>query len=131
MFSSNQVLKVSGTFEQLKECLEFALKTYGIRSKNLCFQLTQNGKFCIGWLDKEPWQNFQFGFNVDIVVDAIKKFLQEQPKQKSPYDYGDGSTDDGFLMKVIPETFSAAYEGIKEPFFGIVSFEKYTNYYSK
>lgn len=131
MISSNQILQISGTFEQLKECLELALKMYGLHTNDLSFQITQNGKFCIGWLVKEPWEKFQFGFSVDIAVDAIKKFLQEQPKQESPYDYGDGSTNDGFLMKAIPDTFAEIYEGIKEPFYGIVSFEKYTNYYGK
>ena len=105
MFSSNQILQISGTFEQLKECLEFALKMYGLHT--------------------------QFGFSIDIAVESIKKFLQEQPRQESLYDYDDGGTDDGFLMKVIPETFSDIHEGIKQPFYGIVSFESYTNYYSK
>ena len=131
MFSSNQILQISGTFEQLKECIEFALKMYGLHTNDLTFQLTKNGKFCIGWLDKEPWQRFQFGFSIDIAVESIKKFLQEQPRQESLYDYDDGGTDDGFLMKVIPETFSDIHEGIKQPFYGIVSFESYTNYYSK
>lgn len=131
MFSSNQILQISGRFEQLKKCLEFALNLSERHTNDLTFQITQNGKFCIGWIDKEPWQKFQFGFNVDIVVDTIKKFLKEQPRQESPYDYGDGSTNDGFLMKVIPETFADTHEGIKEPFYGIVSFERYTNYYGK
>ena len=138
MFNSNQILSVSGEFNQLKDCLEFALKMYGEKTDNLVFQLAKNGKFCIGWGNRKGkngnehiWQNFQFGFDINIATEAIKKFLQEQPRQESVFDYGDGSTSDGFLMKIIPETFAEVYEGIKEPFYGIVSFEKYTNYYGK
>ena len=53
MFSSNQILQISGTFEQLKECLEFALKMYGLHTNDLTFQLTKNGKFCIGLADRK------------------------------------------------------------------------------
>ena len=40
----------------------------------------------------------------------------------------------GFIVSftiVIPETFSDEQNGIKNPFYGIVSFETFTNFYSK
>ena len=48
-----------------------------------------------------------------------------------PYEYFDGGTNEGFLMKNIPETFSDEQDGIKNPFYGIISFEPFTNFYSK
>lgn len=39
-----------------------------------------------------------------------------------------------FVVKtflLIPETFSDERDGIKHPFYGIVSFETFTNFYSK
>jgi hypothetical protein len=34
-------------------------------------------------------------------------------------------------MKVIPDYFSDDWEEIEEPFYGIIYFEPYTNFYAK
>ena len=135
MFSSNQEFKISGDFSQLQSALEFAVGYDETQEKDLVFQIIEDGKYCIGWkLDDGPtkgWQDFQFDYNSEIVAKIIIQFLQKQKRKDSPYEYFDGSTDEGFLMKNIPETFSDEYEGIKNPFYGIVSFETFTNFYSK
>lgn len=62
MFSSNQILEVSGCLShhnELEAALEFALK-YSGEAKNmtqkeidrgckLLYQITKDGKYCIGW----------------------------------------------------------------------------------
>lgn len=135
MFSSNQILEVSGEFDQLREALDFAIDYYETQEKDLVFQITEDGKYCIGWKpDDGPtkcWENFQFDYDSEIVAKIIIQFLKKQKHKDSPYEYFDGSTDEGFLMKIIPETFADEKNGIKNPFYGIVSFETFSNFYSK
>ena len=127
MFSSNQVFEISGEFEQLRDALNFAIDYYEVQEKDLVFQITENGKYCIGWKPDdysiEGWENFQFDYDSEIVAKIIIQFLQKQKCKESPYG--------GFLMKAIPETFSEEENGIKDPFYGIISFEPFVNYYSK
>ena len=129
MFSSNQKLEISGDYPQLKHALEFAIKYY--EPQKVTFQKTKNGKFCLGWYTNEHWTDFQFNFDIDIVSKIIIQFLEEQKHKQRKYDNSDGSTSEGFLMKVIQSTFADEENGIKEPFYGIVSFEKFTNFYAK
>ncbi len=135
MFSSNQILEISGEFEQLRQVLVFAIDYYQAQKKELVYQTTEDGKYCIGWKpDSGPtkgWENFQFDYDSEIVAKIIIQFLQKQKYKESPYEYFDGGTNTGFLMKNIPETFSDEQDGIKNPFYGIISFETFTNFYSK
>lgn len=143
MFSSNQIFQISGDFEQLESALQFALE-YSGNAKNmtkkerdrgckLVFQITDSGKYCIGWGFKEVpkgWSEYQFEFEVPIVAKVIIQYLSNQPMPKSGYEGYDGFTKKGFLMKVIGETFSH-YKDIDNAFYGIVYFEPYCNFYSK
>lgn len=131
MMSSNQIFEISGDFNQLRSALDFAINYSRVNEKDLCFQITNDGKFCIGWGNKKGWERFQFGYDLEIVSKIIVKHLENQKYERSPYEYYDGETNEGFLMKVIPEVFSDKYEGIKNPFYGIVSFQPFTNFYSK
>lgn len=49
MFSSNQEFKISGDFSQLQAALNFAIDYYEMQEKDLVFQTTKDGKYCIGW----------------------------------------------------------------------------------
>lgn len=135
MFSSNQVLEISGEFYQLQAALDFAIGYYEKEEKDLVFQITENGKYCIGWKPNdypiEGWENFQFDFDTEIVSKIIIQFLKKQKFKDNHYDYFDGGTNEGFLLKAIPQTFSDEENGIKDPFYGIVSIEPFVNYYSK
>lgn len=135
MFSSNQRLEISGTHDQLEDALNFALSFSGYAHSKLVFQITENGKYCIGWSSSDiverGWEEFQFDPDTNIIAKIIVQFLTKQGRAESPYEYLDGCTSYGFLMKIIPESFSDEYKGIKNPFFGIVSFETFTNFYSK
>lgn len=135
MFSSNQVFEISGSMDQLELALRFAIEYDESNIKHLVYQITEDGKYCIGWTPERElikgWNKFQFDFDYEIVSRIIVQFLNKQEKQDSMYDSFDGSTDVGFLMKNIPDLFSDEYEGIKQPFYGIVSFEVFSNFYAK
>ena len=131
MFSSNQKLLISGSLDlfDIREALFFGI-TKAARSNNYCFQISTDDKqFCIGakYGDELPkgWNDFSFDFDIDIVARVIKQHLE---KQEIQYENQDGSYEKGFLMKNIESNYK---EKIKNSFYGIVSFEPYTNFYSK
>lgn len=130
MFSSDQIFEVSGDMQQLEKTIRFAIDMNGIGKSGICYQKTEDGKFCLGWGDEEGWSPFPFDFDPHIVAEIVKQHLEKQDCE-DPYAWADGSSDKGFLMKVIPETCADEYKGIKNPFYGIVSIEPFMNYYSK
>lgn len=129
MFSSDQVFDVSGDFEQLEDAIRFAVKMFG-NCKKIYYQITEDGKYCLGWAEDERWKPLPFDFDSHIIAEIVKQHL-EKNKKESKYEWADGTCEDGFLMKVIPETFSEENNGIKHPFYGIVSIEYFENFYSK
>ncbi|MBO5142196.1 MAG: hypothetical protein J6C46_04245 [Clostridia bacterium] len=145
MFSSNQILEVSGSLshmDELETALEFALKYSGNakslkqeeinRGNKLVYQITEDGKYCLGWSFKcipNGWNEYPFRFEIDIVSRIIRQHLESFPvKEDGNYD---GSYRKGFLMKCVAEDMSSESDGIKEPFYCIVYFEPYTCFYSK
>lgn len=142
MFSSNQILEVSGDLSHgndLYNALEFALKASGdINSftrtdkKSKCvYQITEDGRYCIGWAFdgiKDGWSEFQFDFDLNIISQIISQYLS---KQKVAEDIWDGGYSKGFIMKAIPESMGSTYKGVKNSSFGIVEFKPYTCFYSK
>lgn len=141
MFSSNQLLVVTGCIEhhdELKTALKFALELSGemecfTRAKNpgkCVYQITEDGRYCVGWAFNEikrGWNEYPFDFDLDIISQIIKKHLEKQTVQR---DMWDGSYHKGFYMKAIPHSFSDE-DGIQEPFYGIVEFRPYTCFYAK
>ena len=146
MFSSNQVLEVSGCLthtNELRNALEFALKASGNlpiftrpdRPTKCVYQITDKGSFCIGWSPfdavevKKGWNEFHFDFDLDIISAIIIQHLQKQELQSFG---GDGSSEKGFLMKCIETDFDDENdEGVKNSFYGIVEFRPFTCYYAK
>lgn len=142
MFSSNQILEVSGDLSQgndLYNALEFALKVSGninsfTRAENpskCVYQITDDGRYCVGWLYKDiedGWTEFQFDFDLGIISQIILNHLRNQEIEK---DIWDGGYHKGFIMKAIPESMGDEYDGIKKPFYGIVEFKPYTCFYSR
>lgn len=140
MFSSNQILSVSGSLKQLETALTFALNMDGrkdmwenIKETTAIFQITKDGRYCIGWATKdvipEGWKEFQFRPNVRIIAEIIKQYIDYHFTVER--DVWDGSYCKGFLMETIPETLDSEYDGIKKPFYCIVVFKPYTCFYSK
>jgi len=130
MFSSEQVFEVSGDFSQLELAIEFAIKMYEFTKNGVTYQVTKDGKFCLGWAEGDGWVKFPFDFDPHIVAEIVKQHLRKNRKE-SEWSNADGSTDDGFLMKAIDQVFSSEENGIKKPFYGIVSIEYFENFYAK
>ena len=141
MFSSNQVLEVSGKLnvDSIRNTLEFALKLSGNfetftrkeKHSTCVYQITEDGKYCIGWAFdgvEKGWSEFPFDFDLDIISRIICQHLE---KQGVVYGEWDGSYGKGFVMRVIEETLACEEAGVKNPFYGIVSFESYTCFYAK
>lgn len=83
MFTSNQELKISGDFTQLKHALRFALE-YS-ETRNFCFQRTGDS-YCIGWMTMNPkgeyvaekgWVKYQFDFDYDIVAKIVEQEIRK------------------------------------------------------
>ena len=57
MFSSNQVLEISGSLDQLETAIDFAMAYSGQkecftrrdRPAKCVYQITEDGRYCIGW----------------------------------------------------------------------------------
>ena len=133
MFSSNQEFKISGDLDQLEEALRFAIKYYGAGSgKDIFYQITSDGKYCLGWHETKNWIKYPFDFDIHIVSEIIKQHLLKlSVGQPTLYDDYDGSTEQGFIMKNITETFLDNEDNIVDPFYGIISIEPYECFYSK
>ena len=130
MFSSDQVFEVSGGMDQLEKAIKFAIDMYGVGESRISYQITGNGKYCLGWGDEGEWKRYPFDFDVHIVSEIVRQFL-EKLDCEDPYDRDDGGSGKGFLMRVIPAVFSDEEDGVKKPFYGIVSIEPFMNFYAK
>lgn len=142
MFSSNQVLQVSGCLDhrgELYNALDFALRTSGHlesftreeKPAKCVYQITEDGRYCIGWAFdgiEEGWKEYPFDFSVDIISQIIALHLDKQVIKSGMWD---GSYRKGFLMKGVEEFLDEEDCGIQNLFCGIVTFEPYTCFYSK
>lgn len=139
MFSSNQILEVSGCLthaNELRDALDFALKASGDlphftrpdKPSKCVYQITENGSYCIGWSPfdavENGWNEFPFDFDLNIISSIIINHLQ---KQKFESIGGDGSCDKGFIMSASVENDDT----VKNPFYCIVHFRPFTCYYAK
>ena len=130
MFSSDQVFEVSGGMDQLEKAIKFAIDMYGIGGSGISYQITGNGKYCLGWGDEGEWKKYPFDFDVHIVSEIVRQFLEKRDCE-DPYAWADGGSGKGFLMRVIPAVFSDEEDGVRNPFYGIVSIEPFMNFYAK
>ena len=144
MFSTNQILEVSGNLSEksseLENALRFAIVQSGHdfilrepeddRDRKLLYQITEDGKYCIGWgigKPKKGWLEYPFDFDIEIVGKIIRQHLVKFPMEVGS---NDGIFENGFIMKCIKGGLSDEYEGIKSPFYGIVYFKPYTCFYA-
>jgi hypothetical protein len=130
MFSSNQVLEISGDISHgldLYNALKYVIELHGSNIRS--FQITNDGKYVLGWIEnKEGWTAYPFEVTLDILEPIIREFLN---KQNVKEDIWDGSYNKGFLIKSVDETFADMQNYIKNPFYGIISIEPFTCFYSK
>lgn len=127
MFSSNQILQISCTPENLKRTLDFIFKLYYGDEPNPKRQLAYqvNGPyFAIGWhIEPERgWDKLLFERPaIELLVATIKQYLNDYP-DNTPDDC-DGFTRQGYLIETINE-FAQRYDyndcPIKRPDYGII-----------
>lgn len=117
MFSSNQVLSISGGHEdELNKALEFALTytddyshgRFKSKKARFLYQTSSAGEYLIriGYGDDRTWENgwkeYDFDFDVDIIAKIIMGFLVKQ--DYPPYGaFGDGSLHKGFIIRSAEE----------------------------
>lgn len=137
MFSSNQILDVSGSLDQINDALTFAMGYSGQlnhfsdaeqkRGCKIVFQITKDGKYCIGWGFQDVpygWTEYQFKPDIKIISAIIEQRLNEVRETEGVCD---GSYERGFRMRQI----DFHTEGVENPFYGLVYFEPYTCFYAK
>ena len=57
--------------------------------------------------------------------------MEKQEAGESEYGYFDGGTDDGFIMDCRTDIMADCEGKVKNPFYCIVSFSTFKNYYAK
>ena len=105
MFSSNQVLEISGDLNEsgiknLKAALSYVINASGDKIKN--FQIVDD-KLIFGWgkvcNQNSPWIKYPFEVNVDILVPIITDFLSKHKPDSYDFSDWDGGTYDGWKLK--------------------------------
>lgn len=144
MFSSNQIMEITGTMEDIESVLRFALKMSGNeknykdqkeieRGCKLVYQITPTHKYCIGWGFKtvQPgWKEYDFDFDPEIVAKIIAQHLKKyEPNNEEELEYFDGSTSKGFHMSA--DVWSDKGEDIQSKNYCIVFFEPHILLYAK
>ena len=144
IFLCFQVFAISGDLDcsnGIEDVLRFALKYSELdktmkkpkagRTLKLLYQITKDGKFCIGWsyvYVPEGWKEFPFKFSIKAVSKFIRDHLKDFPVEENVWA---GSYIKGFLMKAVKEAYGDEFEGIKMPVYTVVYFEPFTCFYSK
>lgn len=142
MLSSNGEFCITGDLHlknDLENTLEFLVKktrmyeyvTRKEKPSKCVFQITPDGRYCIGmtWDKKEGWNEFPFDFDIPIIAAIISKHLE---KQKLDYSCGgDGSFYAGYKAVNSDNSWLEEKNGIKNPHYCHIIFEPFTCYYAK
>lgn len=131
MYSSNQILQITGNLEHAKEllqALQFALEKSGFAVE--CYQITDDGKYVLGWGQYEPeaWTAYPVPPSIDELSKLIRNHLEGQIVVEGELD---GDYHEGFLIKAVDRHIGMGSDGVKEPAYGIISIEPFTCFYSK
>lgn len=144
MFSSNQVLEISGGMDQIEAAIGFALKYSGhtqcftrIEQPSRCvFQTTADGRYCIGWaLRKEEtpegWAEFPFDYDAAIIARIVRQWLEKTPLPHNDNECYDGTSKLGFLLQESGGCRWKERERIKTGSRCIVTIRPYWCFYAK
>lgn len=131
MFSSNQVLKISGELDALsvERALKFCLDVAGYSSYTLVWQALETGEFCIGFqygdeTTPQGWNCFPISDDTEIAALTATKYLERQEFPRECC--GDGSNDKGFLVERITYNDDGHIKNWNR---GIVKFSPFTCFY--
>lgn len=142
MFSSNQVLEISGSLNQLEAAIDFAMMYSGkkecftrkARPAKCVYQITDDGRYCIGWSfegTEEGWTEYPFDYDAKIISDIVRQYIGKAKKPINEFDGYDGSSHIGFLLQ---EGGGKTYEerdAVKNHFYCIVSIRPFWCFYAK
>jgi len=144
MFSSNQVLEISGEMDQMEAAISFALEYSGdtrcftrLEQPSRCvFQTTADGRYCIGWAlhskeTPEGWSEFPFDYDAAIIAQIVRQWLEKTPPPHNENACWDGTSKLGFLLQESGGCRWKEREGIKTGNRCIVTIRPYWCYYAK
>lgn len=140
MFSSNQILDITGSLDQLESALKFAMDYSGHsrhftqseidRGCKTVFQITEDGKYCIGWGFgdvPEGWTEYQFKPDITIISAILRQRLETAPIEDEGYD---GTYEHGFRMKSVPDfQYHELSKAIKNLSYCIIYIEPFSVFY--
>lgn len=128
MFTTNQIMNISGTLDKLAPAIDFALRMSG-HANDIAWQVSGN-TFVIGYTagrQTEGWNQYNHGTSTKKIAKDICRFLKEQELKPLPQHDKDTYWDRGFLMTLVDDS------GEKPPVtngeYALVRFEPYDCYY--
>ena len=91
MFSSNQVLEISGSLDQLETAIDFAMAYSGQkecftrrdRPAKCVYQITEDGRYCIGWNYggvEDGWTKYPFDYDAKIISQIVRQYVEKAEK---------------------------------------------------
>lgn len=144
MFSSNQVLKISGNMNQLEEAIDFVMKysgeaecfTRSNKPAKCVYQTTDDGRYCIGWAlgDEEildGWHEYSFDYDPKIIAAIVKQWIEKSPKPIDENSGYDGSSHIGFMLQENYSSRWSEHKHIKNVHRCIIVIEPFWCFYAK
>lgn len=145
MFSSNQVLEISGSMRQLEAAIEFAMMYSGRaecftrheKPSKCVYQITYDGRYCIGWSlhdrDAPPdgWSEYPFDYDPKIISAVVQQWLEKAPKPIDEHEGFDGSHRIGFLLRECSGNRWKDWGGIKNGLHCIITLRPFWCFYAK
>lgn len=143
MFSSNQVLEISGSMDQLEAAIEFAMVYSGRKEcftrkddpAKCVYQITEDGRYCIGWSfgeTKEGWTEYPFDYDAKIISEIVRQHIKKAKKPFNEFEGYDGSSTVGFLLQEGPGGKNYdEWQAVKNFFYCLVNIRPFWCFYAK
>ncbi len=145
MFTSNQMMSISGRMEDIAETLDFAMQRsdWGKLFKKKdnppvpVFQITEDNRYCIGWAPADErglpsgWQTYPFDYDASILAPIIEQAIKKMPLPAQEFSGWDGTNKLGFLMTAEAGDTYEERSAVINPDYCIVCFRPYWNFYAK
>lgn len=143
MFSSNQVLEISGSLDQLETAIDFAMAYSGQkecfarrdRPAKCVYQITEDGRYCIGWNYggvEDGWTEYPFDYDAKIISQIVRQYVEKAEKPVNEFGEYDGLTKVGFLLQAGQggKTYDE-WNCVKNAFYCIANIRPFWCYYAK
>ena len=141
MFSSNQVLQISGELKEdiLTNAIDYAMQYSDYKESFLSddsniipsFRIF-NDKYYIGYTFKkdndrnDPWQKYPFDYDSAIISKIVIQYLEKLDSYNMNLGL-DGSSYKGFLLRAINDQSACFHKSYR----AIISIEPFVQYYAK